>query len=433
MAETKLILDFFQSEAPNLGVTSEMIKTPTADNLIRVYYFLCDLIFNIEERDIYNPKDEVYGRSMMIIRIFDFLSGLFNDILADDTDFHYTDLLLPDPKKTRYFLVQLIQFYRFKCDRQQELDQVANELEERKRDVENEKAFEANTQSALEREREAMEVVRKKKEELMIERSQLDKELARLKGMSDDNKREFEHKNIRDQNLQSKLNEIQLAVREAEDKAKRLDMNIVSSPDRIVGDIEKMEKELSDISKQHQNTTQLIRRLERDLGSQSIAKKIVDRFVGELKQLEIIQDEMTTNRRQEDEKSQSLKEVEQQVRQCEQALAELKSEHETRLRGLQDVRHNNERKIALLAQEKQQLEDDLKELASRNRKAKEEMRAAQQNLKKKEKAISQMGDKFKEALRNLEDRHSQIEDRVKEEEYVVTSIMDSAMKVLRMP
>lgn len=35
--------------------------------------------------------------------------------------------------------------------------------DERKRDVETEKAFEANTQNALEREREALEVVRKKK------------------------------------------------------------------------------------------------------------------------------------------------------------------------------------------------------------------------------------------------------------------------------
>ena len=55
---------------------------------------------------------------------------------------------------------------------------------------------------------------------------------------------------------------------------------------------------------------------------------------------------------------------------------------------------------------------DLKELADRNKKAKDEKRAAENSLKKKEKAISQIGDKFKDAVRNLEDRHNQIEDRV---------------------
>lgn len=40
---------------------------------------------------------------------------------------------------------------------------------------------------------------------MMTERSELDKELARLKGMSDENKREFDHKLSRDKQLQSKL------------------------------------------------------------------------------------------------------------------------------------------------------------------------------------------------------------------------------------
>lgn len=425
-------MDFFQSEAPSLGVTAEMIKNPSADNMIRVYYFLCDLIFNIEDREIYNCKDEVYGRALMIVRIFDFLSGLFNDILTEEVDFNYTDLLLPDATKTRYFLTQLIRFYRFKCDRQIEIDQVANELEERRRDVENEKAFEANTQTALEKEQETLAVVRNKKSGLVAQYDEMAKELNHLRAKGEENKKEFYHKHARENQLQEKLEELQLNLKEQEDKAKRLDMNIVSSPDRIVGDIKNMEKELNDISSQYQTTQNLIRKLDRELGNQTIAKQIVERFLTELTQLERVQDELQQNRRLEDEKAQALKEVEQKVRQCEQELAELKVEHDTRIRNLQDERSNNERKIALLAQEKQQLEEDLKELGNRNRKAKEEMRIAQQSLKKKEKAISQIGDKFKEAVRNLEERHNMIEDRVREEERIVASIMQHAYKALNL-
>lgn len=37
-------------------------------------------------------------------------------------------MLLPDSKRTRYFLVQLIKFYKFKCERQSEVDNVMSEL-----------------------------------------------------------------------------------------------------------------------------------------------------------------------------------------------------------------------------------------------------------------------------------------------------------------
>lgn len=46
-----------------------------------------------------------------------------------------------------------------------------------------------------------------------------------------------------------------MTIKESEEKAKRLDMNIVSSPERIVRDINTMENELQEINKQYQTTT----------------------------------------------------------------------------------------------------------------------------------------------------------------------------------
>lgn len=101
----------------------------------------------------------------------------------------------------------------------------------------------------------------------------------------------------------------------------------------------------------------MVRKLERDLSNQNIAKQKVDRFITELKQLEHIQDELSENRRLEDEKSQRVKEIEQQLRKCEQELAEMNSEHEGRIRDLNDKQANNSSKTVLLKQEKSHLEE----------------------------------------------------------------------------
>lgn len=49
------------------------------------------------------------------------------EVFSND-EFKYVDLLMPDPTRTKYFILQLINFYRFKCDRLVEVEQVANEL-----------------------------------------------------------------------------------------------------------------------------------------------------------------------------------------------------------------------------------------------------------------------------------------------------------------
>ena len=59
-----------------------------------------------------------------------FRKSLFNDILNGANEFLLTDLLTPDPKRTRYFLHSLIKFYCFKSERQTQIDQVTADLVE---------------------------------------------------------------------------------------------------------------------------------------------------------------------------------------------------------------------------------------------------------------------------------------------------------------
>ena len=61
--------------------------------------------------------------------INEFSSNLvFNSIFNGGDEFCYTDLLQPDPRRTRHFLAQMIRFFNFKCELAKEIYRTDNEI-----------------------------------------------------------------------------------------------------------------------------------------------------------------------------------------------------------------------------------------------------------------------------------------------------------------
>lgn len=64
----------------------------------------------------------------LFYKITAFRTDFFGDVFNNDTEFNYVDLLMPDPTRSKYFILQLTRFYTFKCERMVEVEGIATEL-----------------------------------------------------------------------------------------------------------------------------------------------------------------------------------------------------------------------------------------------------------------------------------------------------------------
>lgn len=117
----------------------------------------------------------------------------------------------------------------------------------RRREVEEERIFEENAVEALEKARLAQQEAHDKKIAMMHKSTEVQKELATLRESRQELKRIWEAKQTLEQEQLKRIEQLESAIADATEKGKRLDMNIVSSPDRIVSDIEGMRKEAADM------------------------------------------------------------------------------------------------------------------------------------------------------------------------------------------
>jgi CTP-dependent riboflavin kinase len=109
--------------------------------------------------------------------------------------------------------------------------------------VEEERIFEENAAEALEKARVAQQEAHGKKIAMMHKSTEVQKELAALRENRQELKRIWEAKQATEAEQLRRIEQLECAIVDATEKGKRLDMNIVSSPDRIVSDIEGMRKE----------------------------------------------------------------------------------------------------------------------------------------------------------------------------------------------
>jgi len=113
--------------------------------------------------------------------------------------------------------------------------------------VEEERIFEENAAEALEKAKVAQQEAHEKKIAMMHKSSEVQKELAMLRETRQELKRIWEAKQATEAEQLKRIEQLEGAIVDATEKGKRLDMNIVSSPDRIVSDIEGMRREAADM------------------------------------------------------------------------------------------------------------------------------------------------------------------------------------------
>lgn len=113
--------------------------------------------------------------------------------------------------------------------------------------MEEERIFEENAAEALEKAKVAQQEAHEKKIAMMHKSSEVQKELAMLRETRQELKRIWEAKQATEAEQLKRIEQLEGAIVDATEKGKRLDMNIVSSPDRIVSDIEGMRREAADM------------------------------------------------------------------------------------------------------------------------------------------------------------------------------------------
>jgi len=391
-----------------------------------MYYFVCDQIFDFQSMSEIS-RDDPFARAKTITRIYDCVSGLRSDVFGAQ-EFAMADLVTPerDPIRMKHFLSELVNFYYFKCERAKELDAVNAEIECRRREVDEERIFEENAVEALDKARTTQQEAHDKKIAMMHKSTEVQKELATLRESRQELKRIWEAKQATEAEQLKRIEQLESAIMDATEKGKRLDMNIVSSPDRIVSDIEGMRKEVVDMEEKQVAIDQEVRSLERVISNYKAAKRITDNLHGELKHLEHYKEKLTDSRRTRDESQQRLKEVEMESRTMELGISELKVNNEAKIRKLKDQEQQDNRRAELSRAERENLKKDEGDLKERRARAKDDLKAGQVALKEREQAVVELGKAYDKSIQELLDGERRMEEAVERERGIVDRTLQLA-------
>jgi len=351
MNQTQTILNFFNKEAPSLGLTLENLQNPTSDDVIKAYYFICDLIFDLERHRIENefcdPKlrSEQSGRPMMVLYLANILKNFFQDLFHGQNDFGYSDLLMPDVKRVRYFLFTLIRYYNFKSERQSQINQMDEDLDSNQREVESVRIFVGTTNINLEKLREQLKQLENHRTELSTREMSLKKELGQQKAIMEKVKADNEHVSKVCTEKGAKNEELKLKLSEANDNSDRLNMNIVSSPDRIISEIQKENIQLLDYNQRLAQATQDHRKLERDLQTQQLNAQSLRLLYSDMKKIEKTQDHLSELKRNENDRHKSLGETESRSKALKQEMLDMDTKNSAEVRKMIDQIEQNEKKM----------------------------------------------------------------------------------------
>jgi len=418
MNQTQTILNFFNKEAPSLGLTLENLQNPTSDDVIKAYYFICDLIFDLERHRIENefcdPKlrSEQSGRPMMVLYLANILKNFFQDLFHGQNDFGYSDLLMPDVKRVRYFLFTLIRYYNFKSERQSQINQMDEDLDSNQREVESVRIFVGTTNINLEKLREQLKQLENHRTELSTREMSLKKELGQQKAIMEKVKADNEHVSKVCTEKGAKNEELKLKLSEANDNSDRLNMNIVSSPDRIISEIQKENIQLLDYNQRLAQATQDHRKLERDLQTQQLNAQSLRLLYSDMKKIEKTQDHLSELKRNENDRHKSLGETESRSKALKQEMLDMDTKNSAEVRKMIDQIEQNEKKCNLLMQEKICNQREINELNKRIAKAKEEAQKWRVKISRQNYAFEDLNDDFDIAVEKIKTNYKNAEEKI---------------------
>uniref|UniRef100_A0A914GWM8 Uncharacterized protein n=1 Tax=Globodera rostochiensis TaxID=31243 RepID=A0A914GWM8_GLORO len=426
--DARMIIDFFNREAPQIGIVQDSLNNPQPDQLIQAYYFLCDLIFEnvggTKETDIDLTADLTKARPKMIIRTQQHVNMVFNKLFDGSDEFLYSDLLQPDARRTKSVMAQLIRYYNLKCDMAKHLSLVDNQIDEQVHAHEFEKACERTTNAKFHDCEEALGRIEGHNEDLMSKEWRFNEKLDAKKGQAD-----CEKKNI--ERIQRLLDEAQLENEERKQKLgqedenrKRLENNIVNSPDRILDELKHMETEVANMRQKYDQAIQTNRKLEREFGEQRVTGQCVESLISGMRKLEMLQDQMVEMRAKDEERRKQIDDLQMARKNLMADIDFLGRQSAMDVQTMESELNQRTKALSVIKQQKAQLESDEKELNTRLAKTKEDIRQHQLETKRMDRSFVIITDIYDEAVSKMLKNTDFVKQKVEQRQSELNSLAE---------
>jgi len=272
--------------------------------------------------------------------------------------------------------------------------------------------FVGTTNINLEKLREQLKQLENHRTELSTREMSLKKELGQQKAIMEKVKADNEHVSKVCTEKGAKNEELKLKLSEANDNSDRLNMNIVSSPDRIISEIQKENMQLLDYNQRLAQATQDHRKLERDLQTQQLNAQSLRLLYSDMKKIEKTQDHLSELKRNENDRHKSLGETESRSKALKQEMLDMDTKNSAEVRKMIDQIEQNEKKCNLLMQEKICNQREINELNKRIAKAKEEAQKWRVKISRQNYAFEDLNDDFDIAVEKIKTNYKNAEEKI---------------------
>ncbi|KAL7079339.1 hypothetical protein ACQ4LE_001428 [Meloidogyne hapla] len=429
MGDVRMIIDFFSNQVPQLQLIRESLDNPQTDQLIQAYNFLCGLVLenmNCEMAD--NNTEQLLARPNLIIRTRESVNLVFDSIFNGNDEFCYTDLLQPDPRRTRHFLSTLIRFYHFKCDMSTEVIQMENDLEAQCRTYKLEKDFALKTEADINNEKKRLIDLEEEKRLIENEDIQMQQELLTKKALIGSEKKNYEEVQEHLKKLEAKIENYKEKSIQLEETLKRMEMNIVTSPELLIEELEKLEKNRLDVELKLEDTQKNNRKIEYELAEIHAIGQRIDALGDDLEKLEEFKRRIPEMRGNEDK-------IIQEVNNLEKERNEMRSKLEHISKGVVEERTNIKEKIQAsrnevetINQKIKDLQSDEKELSNRLVKIKENIREYISKNEEMDRKFILTTERFDEVIKNRLNDLKMLKKKTDDQQNVLNNIFMKMMK-----
>lgn len=345
---TREIVKFFGEHFPNVGLTEDLLKEQKLETLISTYRCLIGAIFALPENFFDQDENDYNSGFATLICLTQSCLEDINPTENAPYDFTVTDLIMPKLGRTGYFLKTLIHFYTFIMERMSDVDEVFNEMENYKRELDEDKEQLRKLEEEINVQKNKNEAATRKLNSLGANRLKLLDEVNKAQSLKEDTKALAQQKRNQLDELQRKLEALCFEQEECERISKQLVAEIVTSPDKMNSEIKRLEEEvanvgqaISDYKKQSRNYTDIKSKAE-DVQSK------IDEF--ELRMKQKLSDKINIINEEEKSKQQAVvlfERGEQNVYKAERDFNTYDTNAHDKLREVEDAQIKNRQKIEI--------------------------------------------------------------------------------------
>ena len=209
------------------------------------YKCLVSAIFGLPDNYFMQDENDLQASFMVLMKL---IQSSTDDITLDDSHvFTISDLIMPDAKRTCYFLHSLIKFYKFIMTRMEDADEVFNEMENIRSELDEEQKKVSKLQEDIGKQISRNEAAKRKRNELGSKHVELLDQLHKFQLKKDEIKKNAQMKESEIVQMESRLESLTNNFEDACLVAKQLASEVVTSPEKMNSDIQRTEREVAQI------------------------------------------------------------------------------------------------------------------------------------------------------------------------------------------